>query len=86
MNETNFVSNRFHETNIILNTSLALYYFVTIVLFALSDYVFSHFAYEDVRYFWTFHNAVHVLKNGGIAMAFYLTAKRAHALTDLRES
>jgi hypothetical protein len=77
MDESKFASNPFHETNIIINTSLALYYFVTIVWFGLSDYVFAHFTYEDVRTFWTFHNAVQVLKNGGIAIAFYLCAKRS---------
>lgn len=80
MSEANFEKNRFHQTNILLNTSLAIYYSITIVWFALSDYVFSHFSYEDVRYFWSFHNAVHVLKNIGIGVAFYLCAKRTHQI------
>jgi hypothetical protein len=78
MDQSAFVNNRFHQTNIILNTSLALYYFVTIVLFAVTDYIFSHFTPEDIRLFWCFHNAAHVLKNAGITVAFYLSAKRSN--------
>lgn len=80
MDAANFAKNQFHTTNIILNTSLALYYFATIFLFAVTDYIFSHFTPEDARIFWTFHNAIHVMKNGGIAVAFYLSAKRSYAL------
>jgi hypothetical protein len=83
MEQSIFLNNRFHETNIILNTSLALYYFVTIVLFALTNYIFSHFTPEDARYFWTFHNAIHVLKNGGIAVAFYLSTRRTNVLGNI---
>lgn len=75
MKESDFNKNRYHETNILLNTSLALYYFATIILFALSDHIFTHFTPEDIRYFWSFHNLAHVLKNAGVASAFYLSAK-----------
>ena len=82
MSKSNFETNQFHQTNIILNTSLAIYYFVTIVWFSLSDYVFSNFSYEDVRYFWSFHNLAHGLKNIGIAVAFYLCTKRSNSLNN----
>jgi hypothetical protein len=86
MDESNFLNNRFHQTNIILNTSLALYYFITIIMFAVSDYVFSHTTPEDGRLFWASHNTLNILKNVGIAVAFYLSAKRIHALTDFQKS
>jgi hypothetical protein len=76
MDEANFTNNRFHETNIILNTSLALYYFSTIFLFAVTDYIFSHFTLEDSLYFWAVHNSIHISKNVGVTVAFYLSAKR----------
>jgi hypothetical protein len=80
MDERNFTKGRFHETNIILNTSLALYYFFTIILFSLTDYVFTHLTAEDAIFFWGFHNALHVLKNVGVTVAFYLSAKRSRIL------
>jgi hypothetical protein len=86
MADSDFAKNRFHETNIILNTSLAFYYLATIILFTLMDYVFTHFTYEDMRYFWTFHNGAHVLKNVGIGLAFHLSAKRSLALVDVQNS
>jgi hypothetical protein len=82
MDESSFAKNRFHETNIILNTSLALYYFATIVVFAIADYIFSNLSADDGRLFWSFHNAIHILKNCGIAVAFYLSAKRSYELTN----
>jgi hypothetical protein len=75
MDDSNFAKNHFHTTNIIINSSLAFYYFFTIILFAITDYVFSHFTPEDSRYFWIFHDAIYVLKNFGITVAFYLSAK-----------
>lgn len=75
MDDSNFLKSRFHESNIILNTSLALYYFITIIMFSISQYVFTHTAPEGVRLFWACHNALNVLKNAGIAVAFYLSAK-----------
>jgi hypothetical protein len=76
MDDSNFSKNPSHETNIILNTSLALYYFVTIVIFAVTGYIFSNLSTEDILYFWSFHNVAHVLKNIGVAFAFYLSGKR----------
>lgn len=75
MEESNFSENPHHKTNILLNTSLALYYFITIVLFGVSEYIDAYFTPEDNRYFWSFHNMVHVLKNVGLTVAFYLTVK-----------
>jgi hypothetical protein len=80
MDQKSFSRNAFHETNIILNTSLGLYHFVTIVMFAVSDYAFAHLSLEDAYYFWAFHNVVNVSKNIGITVAFYLSARRIHAL------
>jgi hypothetical protein len=82
MDDSNFTKNPFHQTNIILNTSLALYYFVTIVIFAATGYIFSNLSKEDIFYFWSFHNVAHVLKNIGVAVAFYLSAKRNVALME----
>lgn len=86
MDESQFMNNPFHETNIILNTSLALYYFTTIIMFAISDYVFSQTTVEGARFFWACHNTLNVLKNVGVTVAFYLTAKRIHALPKLESS
>jgi hypothetical protein len=86
MDESNFLNNRFHETNIILNTSLALYYFITVVMFAVSDYVFSHTTPEGGRFFWACHNSLNLLKNGGVTVAFYLSAKRSHELPTFQKS
>jgi hypothetical protein len=86
MNDSDFSSNPFHETNIIVNTSLATYYFVTIVVFALTDYIDDHFSPEDARYMWVTHNAVHILKNLGLAFAFYIAAKRSEALVSDKKS
>jgi hypothetical protein len=82
MDESSFLNSRFHETNVILNTSLALYYFSTIIMFAMTEYIFSHFTQDDIRFFWMFHNAAHVFKNVGITLAFYLSAKRISALAN----
>jgi hypothetical protein len=86
MDQSNFLKNRFHETNILLNTSLALYYFSTIVMFAVSGYVFSHTTPEGGRFFWSCHNGLNILKNIGLAFAFYLSAKRMLAEIDLQRS
>lgn len=76
MNAEDFAKNPFHKTNIILNTSLTIYYLATIIIFALSDYIYSNLSTEDTRFVWVSHNGTHVLKNVGIAIAFYLSAKR----------
>ena len=76
MDDAKFSTNKFHESNIILNTSLALYYFITIVIFAVSDYFFSTMSQKDSYLFWAFHNMIHMAKNVGIAVAFYLSIKK----------
>ncbi len=74
MDHSNFTNNKFHLPNMVLNTSLAFYYFAATVFFLMSDYIFSHFSDDDIRYFWSFHNGVHILKNFGIAIAIVLSA------------
>jgi hypothetical protein len=86
MDPAQFAKNPFHETNIILNTSLAVYYFATIIIFAVTDYVHSHVALEDALWVWASHNTTHILKNAGVAVAFYLSAKRSLALVDVQKS
>lgn len=85
MDDSNFLKNPFHETNILLNTSLATYYFVALVVFVLSNYVFYNHSPEDARNLWALHKAGHILKNIGIAVAFYLTAKRSRELTKFQK-
>lgn len=75
MNPSDFLKNQFHLTNIILNTSLALYYFATMIMFAISDYVFANASVEGSRLFWALHNALNIGKHVGIAVAFYLSTK-----------
>lgn len=75
MELSNFAKSPFHEANILLNTSLALYYFVTILLFALWDHIHSSFPVNEILNFYTFHNALHILKNIGITVAFYRIAQ-----------
>ncbi|HEY0739919.1 MAG TPA: hypothetical protein VGD40_00605 [Chryseosolibacter sp.] len=75
MTASDFFTNKFHKTNIILNTSLALYSFTAVIVFSVSDYVYENASREGFRFFWAFHNALNILKNIGIAIAFYLSAK-----------
>jgi hypothetical protein len=82
MEERTFANNRYHHTNIILNTSLAFYYLVTTIMFAMADYVHTRLSSDDFYYFWDFHNVAHILKNTGLTVAFYLSFKRSGALTD----
>lgn len=75
MDFNNFLNNPFHKTNILINTSLALYYFITTVMFAVSDYVFAHTSREGGFAFWACHNGLNILKHIGIAAAFVMSAK-----------
>ena len=84
--ERSFARNPFHETNINLNTSLALYSFVTIVIFAVSDYVFARLSLEDAYLFWAGHNAINVAKNIGISVAFYFSAMRSKSLGEVNKN
>ena len=86
MDQSTFTKNPFHESNILVNTSLALYYFVTVVVFALSDYVVTHTTLEGFLQFWNFHNTIHVLKNVGLTVAFYLCAKRFDSLMESQQA
>ena len=86
MDDAAFSRNPFHQTNILLNTSLAAYYFVTILVFALTDYVYSTFQVEDARYVWASHNVIHIMKNFGIAASFYLAAKQSRMLSNAQKS
>ena len=70
MDESSFRKNVSHEANILLNTSLAVYYFATVVLFILTEYILANYKLADVLFIWTLHNTVHVLKNIGIDIAF----------------
>lgn len=85
MDDSTFSKNQFHVTNIIINSSLGIYYFVTVIFFAARTYIFSHFSPDDIRYFWIFHNALNMLKNFGIAVAFYLSAKTIAELSKKRK-
>ncbi|HEY0739920.1 MAG TPA: hypothetical protein VGD40_00610 [Chryseosolibacter sp.] len=76
MGDSDFLKNEFHKTNIFLNTSLATYYFATVIIFSVSDYVFASASEEEFNLFWAFHNILNISKNIGITAAFYLTAKR----------
>jgi hypothetical protein len=80
MDPGDFAKNPFHQTNILLNTSLSVYYFTTIIIFAVTDYVHANTTIADARYVWASHNLMHVLKNVGLAVAFYLSAKRINVL------
>ncbi|HEY0652173.1 MAG TPA: hypothetical protein VGD65_03555 [Chryseosolibacter sp.] len=75
MDASSFLNNPYHKTNIFINTSLALYYFITTVMFAVSDYVFAHSTREGGFAFWACHNMLNVMKNIGLAVAFYMSAK-----------
>ncbi|HEY0739921.1 MAG TPA: hypothetical protein VGD40_00615 [Chryseosolibacter sp.] len=76
MDASDFLNNKFHQTNILLNTSLAVYYFATVIVFSVSDYVFANASAEGFRLFWGFHNILNVSKHVGFAIAFYLSSKR----------
>ena len=84
MEHPNFAKNPHHKTNIILNTSLAVYYFIAFAVFASQVYIRSNFTNEDVDYFWSFHNLAHVLKNLGVTIAFYLSAKQSLSILNLQ--
>lgn len=86
MDTSHFAKHQFHQTNILINTSLAFYYFITIILFAFTDYIFATTSPDDGRLFWSFHNAMHVLKNVGITLAFYLTAKASITFANTQNS
>lgn len=86
MDASNFLNNPFHKTNILINTSLALYYFVTTVMFAVSDYVFAHATREGGFAFWACHNGLNILKNIGVAVAFYRSAKISRSFTHPRNA
>lgn len=77
MDASDFLKNKFHQTNIVLNSSLAVYYFATVIVFAVSDYVFANASPEGFRLFWGFHNILNISKNIGIAFAYYLSGKRS---------
>lgn len=85
MDPADFAKNPFHHTNIIVNTSLAIYYFATIIIFAASDYIYLHLTIGDSLYVWASHNATHVLKNAGLAIAFYSSAKSELPATRLQK-
>ncbi|NBW36781.1 MAG: hypothetical protein EBR30_17505 [Cytophagia bacterium] len=40
------------------------------------DFVFSQLTPNEARSFWSIHNIINVLKNLGIALAFFLSGKR----------
>lgn len=86
MDETTFTKNRFHQTNILLNTSLAFYHIMTTIVFLSADYVFTHVSPEDFNLFWGSQNVAHILKNIGFAVAFYLSSKRYGAWMDQQKS
>lgn len=79
MNASDFLKNKYHQTNILLNCSLAVYYFATVIIFSTSDYVFANASAEGFRLFWGFHNLLNISKNIGISIAFYRSAKRSFA-------
>jgi hypothetical protein len=63
-------------SNLVLNASFLLYFFTSIILFIFMDFVFSQLTPNEARSFWSIHNIINVLKNVGIALAFFLSGKR----------
>jgi hypothetical protein len=63
-------------SNFVLNASLSLYFFTSIILFSFMDFVFNHLSVAEAKAFWSIHNIVNILKNLGIAFAFFLSGKR----------
>jgi hypothetical protein len=63
-------------SNVVLNISLCLYFVTSIILFFFMDFVFANQTIEEARAFWSIHNIINILKNFGIALAFFLSGKR----------
>jgi hypothetical protein len=63
-------------SNFVLNASLSVYFLTSIILFLFMDFVFMHLSVAEAKAFWSIHNIVNILKNLGIAFAFFLSGKR----------
>ena len=60
------------KSSLILNSSLSLYFLTTIFIFQLAPFFFEKMDHDILMLTWTCHNMANILKNTGIAIAFYL--------------
>lgn len=68
-------------SNMIFNASIFGFFFVATIIYFLFDPVSKLENINDVKAFWTIHNAFNILKNFGFALAFFYTGKRSVYMT-----
>ena len=70
-----FATNTHIYNALVMNAALLFYFLATFLFFLLSDWVFKTLDSETIRFSWTYHNAIGIIKNIGLAVAIFLTGK-----------